>query len=143
MRGPLPVRRKLEMAYVMALASLALCVSLVACGGDDARKSAAAAQAPPSSVQSSATALARRTCRSMSPTEVIKRYLPEARRRAASVPLDRRFLKTAAHAPKALRESPAYPGIAGRVYSLSLPQSERQAALVACTTQLIAEEPSK
>jgi hypothetical protein len=131
------------MAYIMALAALALCVSLVACGGDDAGKSVTAAQVSTSSAQSPTTVSARHRCRSMSPTKVIKKYLPEARRRAASAPLDRRFLKTAAHAPKPLRESPAYPGIAGRVYSLSLPQAERQVALVACTTQLITKESAK
>jgi hypothetical protein len=83
---------------------------------------------------------ARRACRSTSPAEVVQRYLPPARRRAGTDPLDRRLLKTAATAPQSLRTSPAYSGIAARVYALSLPEPQRQAGLTACATQLITKE---
>jgi hypothetical protein len=87
-----------------------------------------------------AVTAARRACRSTSPAEVVERFLPLARRRAGTDPLDRRFLKTAATAPRSLRTSPAYPGIAARVYALSLPEPKRQAGLTACATQLITKE---
>jgi hypothetical protein len=83
---------------------------------------------------------ARRACRSTSPSEVVRRFLPLARRRAEITPADRRFLKTAASASRSLRTSPAYPGIAARVYALSLPAPKRQAGLTACATQLITKE---
>jgi hypothetical protein len=88
----------------------------------------------------STVAAARRACRASSPSEVVRRYLPPARRRAEITAPDRRFLKTAASASRSLRSSPAYPGVAARVYALSLPAPERQAGLAACATQLITKE---
>jgi hypothetical protein len=110
-----------------------------AAGCSSELRASAPAQRAGAPSRKAATA-ARRACRSTSPAEVVQRFLPLARRRAGTDPVDRRFLKTAATAPRSLRTSPAYPGIAARVYALSLPESKRQAGLTVCVTQLITKE---
>jgi hypothetical protein len=150
------------MGYVVALAVMALCVSLTACGSDGAPKSVAVATVgqasgtPRASVtapvpaartqpaerarsrgalpKGSAVVVARRVCRGLSAEQVRRRFLAGARARSSA--RDRVFLKSVGKPSRALLTSSSYPYAAARVYAMSRPVSDRAAAYAGCSFEL-------
>jgi hypothetical protein len=124
---------------------LTLCGSLAACGsGDDEQvSSTTGAVAPPSAPVSApapvavrskkATSAARRACQGRRPPEVIKSYLPAARKRGA----DKALLRMAVDPPRRVTRGPGYALLAGAVYASSLPVKQRVGVAPACAKELM------
>jgi hypothetical protein len=74
----------------------------------------------------------RNACKGKSPATIRRAFLNRARHTGG----DKHLLELAAHPSKALRQSPAYAGMAAALYASSRPKAQRRDAFAGCAFEL-------